>query len=133
VVHNLLYRPGGTTLAKNVVKTLVSDPRNRNAFALNLVNLIERYGFDGVNIDIEDVFIEDSDNLSLLYTEISEVLRPRGYFFSASVPSRVSDEPFNPFSDPFNYSVIGRAVDEFVVMLYNEFGWPGSPPGLRSP
>jgi len=119
----------GTTLAKNVVKTLVSDPRNRNAFALNLVNLIERYGFDGVNIDIEDVFIEDSDNLSLLYTEISEVLRPRGYFFSASVPSRVSDEPFNPFSDPFNYSVIGRAVDEFVVMLYNEFGWPGSPPG----
>jgi len=25
--------------------------------------------------------------------------------------------------------VIGRAVDEFVVMLYNEFGWPGSPPG----
>jgi len=93
VVHNLLYRPGGTTLAKNVVKTLVSDPRNRNAFALNLVNLIERYGFDGVNIDIEDVFIEDSDNLSLLYTEISEVLRPRGYFFSASVPSRVSDEP----------------------------------------
>lgn len=129
VVHNLLYRPGGTTLAKNVVKTLVSDPRNRNAFALNLVNLIERYGFDGVNIDIEDVFIEDSDNLSLLYTEISEVLRPRGYFFSASVPSRVSDEPFNPFSDPFNYSVIGRAVDEFVVMLYNEFGWPGSPPG----
>ncbi|GAE89472.1 spore peptidoglycan hydrolase [Acetivibrio straminisolvens JCM 21531] len=110
VVHNLLYRPGGTTLAKNVVKTLVSDPRNRNAFALNLVNLIERYGFDGVNIDIEDVFIEDSDNLSLLYTDIAEVLRPRGYFFSASVPSRVSDEPFNPFSDPFNYSVIGRAV-----------------------
>jgi len=111
---------------------LVSDPRNRNAFALNLVNLIERYGFDGVNIDIEDVFIEDSDNLSLLYTEISEVLRPRGYFFSASVPSRVSDEPFNPFSDPFNYSVIGRAVDEFVVMLYNEFGWREARRDLRS-
>lgn len=129
VVHNLLYRPGGTTLAKNVVKVLVSDPRNRNAFALNLVNLIERYGFDGVNIDIEDVFIEDSDNLSLLYTEIAEVLKPRGYYFSASIPSRISDEPFNPFSDPFNYSVIGRSVDEFVVMLYNEFGWPGSPPG----
>ena len=38
------------------------------------------------------------------------------------------DEP-STFSDPFNYSVIGRSVDEFVVMLYNEFGWPGSPPG----
>ena len=129
VVHNLLYRPGGTTLAKDVVKVLVSDPRNRRAFALNLLRLIEKFNFDGVNIDIEDVYIEDSDNLSQLYVDIAEVLRPRGYLFSASVPSRVSDEPFNPFSDPFNYGVIGRAVDEFVAMLYNEHGWPGSGPG----
>jgi spore germination protein len=129
VVHNLLYRPGGTTLAKNVVKVLVSNQQNRNAFALNLLRLIERFNFDGVNIDIEDVFIEDSANLSLLYEEIARVLRPRGYFFSASVPARVSDEPFNPFSDPFDYARIGSAVDEFVAMLYNEHGWPGSGPG----
>lgn len=129
VVHNLLYRPGGTTLAKNVVKVLVSNAQNRNAFALNLLRLIQRYDFDGVNIDIEDVFIEDSANLSLLFEEIARVLRPRGYFFSASVPARVSDEPFNPFSDPFDYAAIGNAVDEFVAMLYNEHGWPGSGPG----
>lgn len=129
VIHNLLYRPGGTTLAKNVVKVLVSNEQNRNAFALNVLRLLQRYNFDGVNIDIEDVFIEDSANLSLLYAEIARVLRPRGYFFSASIPSRVSDAPFNPFSDPFNYAAIGNAVDEFVVMLYNEHGWPGSGPG----
>lgn len=129
VVHNLLYRPGGTTLAKNVVKVLVSNEQNRNAFALNILNLLQKYDFDGVNIDIEDVFIEDSANLSLLYAEIARVLRPRGYFFSASVPSRVSDAPFNPFSDPFNYASIGNSVDEFVAMLYNEHGWPGSGPG----
>lgn len=129
VVHNLLYRPGGTTLAKNVVKVLVSNAQNRNAFAQSLLRLIQKYNFDGVNIDIEDVFIEDSANLSLLYEEIARVLRPRGYFFSASVPARIRDEPFNPFSDPFNYSAIGNAVDEFVAMLYNEHGWPGSGPG----
>lgn len=129
VVHNLLYRPGGTTLAKNVVKVLVSNAQNRTAFAFNLLNLIQKYNFDGVNIDIEDVFMEDSANLSLLYAEIARVLRPRGYFFSASVPSRVSDQPFNPFSDPFDYAAIGNAVDEFVAMLYNEHGWPGSGPG----
>lgn len=129
VVHNLLYQPGGTTLAKDVVKVLVSNPENRHAFALNLLKLIQRFDFDGVNIDIEDVYIEDSDNLSLLFADISEVLKPRGYFFSASIPSRVSDAPFNPFSDPFNYAAIGRSLDEFVVMLYNEHGWPGSGPG----
>lgn len=129
VVHNLLYRPGGTTLAKNLVKTLVSTLGNRQEFAQNLVELIQRYNFDGVNIDIEDVHIEDSARLSLLYQNISQALHRYGYFFSASVPSRVSDQPFNPFSDPFNYQAIGRAVDQFVVMLYNEHGWPGSGPG----
>lgn len=128
-VHNLLYRPGGTELARNLVRRLVSTPQNRRAFARNLVALIQQNNFDGVNIDIEDAYTEDSDNLAQLYVDIANEFRAGGYFLSASVPSRVSDEPFNPFSDPFNYAIIGSAVDEFIVMLYNEYGWPGSPPG----
>ena len=129
VVHNLLYRPGGTTASKEVVKRMTATPQSRSAFIASVVNLIEQYGFDGVNIDIEDVNIEDSANLSAFYTELGAALRQRGYFLSASVPSRVSDQPFNPFSDPFDYAAIGKAVDQFVVMLYNEHGWPGSGPG----
>ncbi|AGC67393.1 glycoside hydrolase family 18 [Thermoclostridium stercorarium subsp. stercorarium DSM 8532] len=129
VVHNLLYRPGGTALARDLVRQLVSSPQNRRAFAQNLVQLVERYNFDGVNIDIEDAYTEDSENLAQLYVDIAEAFRPHGYFLSASVPARISDEPFNPFSDPFDYATIGSAVDEFIVMLYNEYGWPGSPPG----
>ncbi|HGG0415415.1 TPA: LysM peptidoglycan-binding domain-containing protein [Clostridium sporogenes] len=129
VVHNLLYRPGGTTKAKDLVKELVSTKENRQIFINNLIDLIEKYNFDGVNIDIEDVYIEDRDRLSSLYLEMGRELRKRGYYLSASVPARVSDEPFNPFSDPFDYRIIGSAVDEFIVMLYNEHGWPGSGPG----
>ena len=129
VVHNLLYRPGGTALAKDLVRQLVSSPQNRRAFAQNLVQLVEQNNFDGINIDIEDAYTEDSVNLAQLYVDIAEAFRPMGYFLSTSVPSRISDEPFNPFSDPFDYATIGSAVDEFIVMLYNEYGWPGSPPG----
>jgi spore germination protein YaaH len=60
---------------------------------------------------------------------LGAALHQRGYFLSASVPARIGDQPFNPFSDPFNYTAIGRAVDQFIVMLYNEHGWPGSGPG----
>lgn len=129
VVHNLLYRPGGQPVSRDVVRRLVATPESRSAFTVSLINLIQRYNFDGVNIDFEDVNMEDSDRLSLLYTEIGSILHKRGYFFSASVPSRTSDLPLNPFSNPFNYSMIGKAVDQFVVMLYNEHGWPGSGPG----
>ncbi|GAA0737711.1 LysM peptidoglycan-binding domain-containing protein [Clostridium oceanicum] len=129
VVHNLLYKDGGTTKAKEAVKELLSTKENRKKFIDNLIELIEKYGFDGVNIDIEDVYIEDSDRLSYLYVELAKELKKKGYYLSASIPSRISDEPFNPFSDPFDYKIIGAVVDEFIVMLYNEFGWPGSPPG----
>lgn len=129
VIHNLLYRPGGVEASKNVVKQMFATKESRQNFIQNVINLIEKYDFDGVNIDIEDVYIEDSEKLSLFYTELGEALRKKGYYLSASIPARVSDEPFNPFSDPFNYDAIGKAVDEFVVMLYNEHGWPGSGPG----
>ncbi|MFP3489477.1 glycosyl hydrolase family 18 protein, partial [Staphylococcus sp. SIMBA_130] len=52
VVHNLLYKRGDTEPSKKVVQTLVSSEENRRAFAKNLVKLIEKYNFDGVDIDI---------------------------------------------------------------------------------
>ncbi|WP_129597876.1 glycosyl hydrolase family 18 protein [Anaerophilus nitritogenes] len=129
VVHNLLYKNGGTKVSKDVVRTIVSSKQNRQTFIQNIIKLIEKYNFDGVSMDIEDVYLEDSKNLSALFTELGVALKRRGYYLSAAIPARVSDEPFNPFSDPFEYEPIGKAVDEFVVMLYNEHGWPGSGPG----
>lgn len=128
-VHNLLYRDGGTTLAKELVSTMVSTPETRGAFINNILLLLRKYNFDGVNMDIEDVYLKDSDKLSLFYEELSRKLKVEGYYVSAALPARVSDEPFNPFSDPFNYGRIGNALDEAVIMLYNEHGWPGSGPG----
>ncbi|HBQ64009.1 MAG TPA: glycosyl hydrolase [Clostridiales bacterium] len=129
VIHNLLYRPGGQAAGREVARRLVTDPDTRQRAIAGIIRLIEQFNFDGVNIDIEDVFQEDSRDLSTFYVELGRALTQRGFFFSASIPSRIRDEPFNPFSDPFDYKVIGAAVDQFVVMLYNEHGWPGSPPG----
>lgn len=129
VVHNLLYKPGGQAAGKEVVKALVATSQMRAAAIQSIINLIEKYNFDGVNIDIEDVYIEDSGRLSAFYTELGNAMGSKGYFLSASVPARVSDQPFNPFSDPFDYRTISAAVDQFIVMLYNEYGWPGSGPG----
>ena len=130
VVHNLLYGSGGQEASKAVVSKVFATQSSRKTAIDNIINLIDRFGFDGVNIDIEDVYMEDSGKLSQFYTELGRAMKSRGYFLSASVPSRIRDyPPFNPFSDPFDYSAIGAAVDQFVVMLYNEHGWPGSGPG----
>ncbi|WP_338450440.1 LysM peptidoglycan-binding domain-containing protein [Niallia oryzisoli] len=127
-VHNLLYDEG-VELAKRVIHELVSSPQNMTAFALNLVRLIERYGLDGVDIDIEDVFEEDRDRLTQLYRVIGRVLDERGYFFSTAVPSKTGPTDPSVFAKPFDYPNLHQPTDQFVVMLYNEHGWPGSGPG----
>ena len=130
VVHNLLYGEDGQEASKAVVSKVVASQSSRRAAIDSIIGLIDRFGFDGVNIDIEDVYMEDSSKLSQFYTELGRAMKSRGYFLSASVPSRIRDyPPFNPFSDPFDYSAIGAAVDQFIVMLYNEHGWAGSGPG----
>lgn len=127
-VHNLLYEEG-VELAKRVVQELVSSEQNMNAFALNLVRLIERYGLDGVDIDIEDVFEADRDRLTQLYRVIGRVLHERGYFFSTAVPSKTGPTDPSVFAKPFDYPNLHQPTDQFVIMLYNEHGWPGSGPG----
>jgi len=130
VIHNLLYGQGGQEASRQVVSAMLATPQSRSSAISNIIALIDRFGFDGVNIDIEDVYIEDSSRLSQFFTQLGQATRERGYFLSASVPARIRDfPPFNPFSDPFDYGAIGAAVDQFVVMLYNEHGWPGSGPG----
>jgi spore germination protein len=127
-VHNLLYDEG-VELAKRVIHQLVSSEQNMNAFALNLVRLVERYGLDGVDIDIEDVLEEDRNRLTQLYRVIGRVLHARGYFFSTAVPSKTGPQDPSVFAKPFDYPNLHQPTDQFVVMLYNEHGWPGSGPG----
>ena len=129
VVHNLLYRPGGQAAGKDVIRKMLATKQSRTTAINNIIKLVQIYNFDGVNIDIEDVHQEDSQRLSAFYTELGIAFKANKLFLSASVPSRVSDQNVNPFSDPFDYAVIGAAVDQFIVMLYNEHGWPGSGPG----
>jgi spore germination protein len=127
-VHNLLYDEG-VELAKQVVHVLVSSEQNMNAFALNLVKLVEKYGLDGVDIDIEDVLEEDRNRLTQLYRVIGRVFDNRGYFFSTAVPSKTGPQDPSVFAKPFDYPNLHQPTDQFVVMLYNEHGWPGSGPG----
>ncbi|MCS7464419.1 LysM peptidoglycan-binding domain-containing protein [Paenibacillus doosanensis] len=128
-VHNLLYERGNQNANKEVIGGMLQTEQTRAAFIASILQLIETYSFDGVNIDFEDVNYEDRFRLSAFYRELGRALKEQGYYFSVDVPSRTSDEPTNPFSDPFDYAVLGSVADEVVLMLYNEHGWPGSGPG----
>jgi len=128
-IHNLLYERGNAEANREAIHGMLATADTRAAFIASIVQLIEKYNFDGVNIDFEDVRYEDRELLLQFYRELGRAMKEGGYFYSVDVPSRTSDVPTNPFSAPFNYSVLGSVVDELILMLYNEHGWPGSGPG----
>lgn len=129
VIHNLLYERGNQEVNKIVLRGMLNTPETRQRFIANVLRLLETYGFDGAHIDFEDIYYEDRDKLTAFFRELGQALKSRGYYYAASVPSRTSDRPTNPFSAAFDYAAIGEVVDVFAVMLYNEYGWPGSGPG----
>jgi spore germination protein len=129
VVHNLLYERGNQEVNKDVVAAMLDTETTRRQFIGSLIRLVEQYGFDGVHIDFEDMHYENRFKLSEFYVELGAELKERGLYYAVSTPSRASDRPTNPFSASFDYAVIGRVCNEFVAMLYNEHGWPGSGPG----
>lgn len=128
-IHNLLYERGNQEVNKEVVRRMLASSDTRKGFIQHVIRLLQTYNFDGVNIDFEDVHYEDRELLNSFYRELGRELKRLGYYYSVAAPSRTSDEPTNPFSAPFNYALLGEVVDELVVMLYNEHGWPGSGPG----
>lgn len=128
-LHNLLYESGKPSVNQDVIHEVLDSEETRSTFIEEIVGLIQAYGFDGINIDFEDVRYEDREKLSAFYTELGGVMKEHGYYYSVDVPSKTSEDPSNLFSAPFDYRLIGRVADDFVLMLYNEHGWPGSGPG----
>lgn len=128
-LHNLLYESGKPSVNQDVIHEMLNTGETRGAFIKEIVALIRAYGFDGINIDFEDVRYEDKEKLSAFYTELGRAMKEHGYYYSVDVPSKTSEDSSNLFSAPFNYRLIGRVADDFVLMLYNEHGWPGSGPG----
>ncbi|MDQ7092569.1 glycosyl hydrolase family 18 protein [Desulfosporosinus sp. PR] len=94
----------------------------------NIRNLLAEYQFDGINLDLEKGKPEDRALFSQLIQTWSAKFRQANYLVSIDVPAKSSDEPYDPWKGAFDFKIIGQAVDEVILMTYEEH-WPGSPPG----
>jgi len=130
LVHNLLY--GSSAVSKNLAGQMLATPDSRKVFIDEVIKLIQEYGFDGVNVDIEDINMADRDKFSLLISEMSAGMKPAGYILTVSVPAKVRDDQGNTWSYPFDYAAIGRSADQVMIMAYDEHGYSSGPGPIAS-
>lgn len=100
---------------------------NRVELVSQIVSAVSQYGFDGVNIDIENLTHDDRNN----YTDFIRLLRqnmPPG----KSVSIAVAANPYGTYygwAGSYDYKTLGTLCDWILVMTYDEsyYGGPEGP------
>jgi len=129
VVHNLLYET--VEKGKKVASNVLDNDKNRDVFIQNLCNEMNQFKYDGINIDMENLYLTDKDSFSLLIKKLSDALHRDGKVVTVSVPANTGDSRANPWSPWFDYEKLGQFADSLMIMTYDEHN-PRTTPGATA-
>lgn len=104
---------------RETTSTIISDFDKRQALIDNIVELVEIYDLDGLNLDFENLNLEDKSNYSRLVIELAPRLKALGKTFSVDVTAPDGSENW---SLCFDRNVIGHVADYIVFMAYDQYG-----------
>lgn len=102
---------------QEVVHNLLISPPARSKLIQDLHGQIKKYGYDGINIDFENIKAEDRELLTSFMQELYSVFHSDGLLVTMDMP---------PNDNAFDYNALNQYSDKMVVMLYDEnFQTPG--------
>ncbi|SHI45564.1 glycosyl hydrolase family 18 protein [Desulfosporosinus lacus] len=125
VISNLT-RQGQFSTA--LIGRLVREQEFANLVWRNIRNVLVEYRLDGVNLDLEKAAPADRPLFTRLIQTWSAMFKEANFVVSIDVPAKTSDDPQDAWRGSFDYRPIGRAVDEVILMTYEEH-WSESEPG----
>lgn len=124
VVHN--FTDGG--FSRQVASSILANPKTRGAATGSIVWILNEYGYDGVNVDLENIDPDHRDEYVAFLAELAQKMRGSGKLLTVCVPGKTWDAPKDQWAGAFDYAKIGRVADKVVIMAYDEH-WVGGNPG----
>ena len=109
-----------TSFNDSINNTVLPSPSKRSIAISELVTLIEQYGADGINIDIEGMDSSQRENLVLFIAELAQ-----------EVPEIVVATPAVDWSNAYDYEALSQYASLF-IMGY-DYHWSTSDPGPIGP
>jgi spore germination protein len=122
----------GKAFSREVAAAVLASPDRRRRFVDDLLTLVAKMGYDGVDLDWEDLRPADRDRFSALVDQLAAALHAQGRFLSIAVMPKTSEPGEWDNQKYADWSRIGKAVDEFKIMLYSYSG-PWGDPGPQAP
>ncbi len=122
----------GGQFSPELAHTIFVDPELRGRLIEAITTLATTNNYNGINLDIENVFPADRSLFTNFVRELSSRLRPLGITLSMAVPAKTGDFPERDWIGAFDYGALAALTDFLMLMTY-EYHWAGGEPGPIAP
>lgn len=114
---------------KDTTSQILNDYEKREAMIENLMDLVEEYNLDGVNVDFENMNESDKDVYSRFLIELAPRLKKIGKTLSVDVTAPDGSETW---SLCFDRNTIANVADYIVFMAYDQYGTSSNKAGTTA-
>lgn len=121
-----------TATGSNLAHTILASSDLREKVIDNIVSVMDEKGYQGLNVDFENVLPADRELYNQFLQLAVDKLHPKGYFVSTAVAPKVSDTQTGTLYEAHDYEAHGRIAD-FVILMTYEWGYRFGPPQSISP
>jgi spore germination protein len=120
------------SFSRTLARTIMATSQSRQRHIAALVKLTIDKGFDGIDLDWEDLAAADRKPFSRFVEELASALHGRHRFLSVAVYPKTSEPGTWGPQKAADYARLGAAADELKIMTYAySGGW--SAPGPQAP
>lgn len=101
----------------DITHDALSNPESRKYTIDRLINLCNKYGLKGVNIDFEQYRIDDRDNVTTFMEELYPRCKEEGLIVSIDVTPQISKDVTK---EPYDRAKLALYSDYVIVMTYDQ-------------
>ena len=102
-----------------ITSSIMNSYEKRNKLIEGILEKSIKYGFDGINIDFENMYKKDKDMFSRFIIELTPVMKEAGLVVSVDV---TAPDGGDTWSLCYDREVIGDVADYIVFMAYDQHG-----------
>lgn len=116
----------------DLAHTILHDDDNQNKLITNILNIMYKKGYGGLDIDFEYIYPEDKDAYISFINKVKMIITRYNYFLSVAVAPKNSDDQKGILYEAHDYERIGEVADHVILMTY-EWGYSGGPARAVAP
>lgn len=114
------------------VAAVIGDPLRRAAHVEAIVNLTRANGYDGFDVDYENLAATDRSAFTAFVVELARAMHAAGKVLSITVHPKTAEPGTWDGPQAQDYAAIGAAADRVRIMAY-DYHWATSAPGPIAP